>query len=73
VRQTRFSSDTLFGTEGVLACFHSSLCLFESVERPIPIQVSFVSIEFIPTGIYKCNKKILIATIRDPDLFRVEK
>jgi hypothetical protein len=29
--------------------------------------------DWIPTGIDKCNKKIMGATIRDPDLFRVAK
>jgi hypothetical protein len=36
------------------------------------IKASFVSIGLIPTGIDKCNTKIMIGTIRDPDLFRVE-
>jgi hypothetical protein len=36
------------------------------------LQASFVSIGLIPTGIDKCNTKIMIDTIRDPDLFRVE-
>jgi hypothetical protein len=35
-------------------------------------KASFVSIGLIPTGIDKCNTKIMIDTIRDPDLFRVE-
>jgi hypothetical protein len=36
------------------------------------LPVFFVSTGFITTGIDKCNKKIMIATIRDTDLFRVE-
>jgi hypothetical protein len=36
------------------------------------IKASFVSIGLIPTRMNKYNKKIMIATIRDPDLFRVE-
>jgi hypothetical protein len=35
-------------------------------------EASFVSIGLIPTGIDKCNTKIVIDTIRDMDLFRVE-
>jgi hypothetical protein len=35
-------------------------------------KASFVSIGLTPTGIDKCNTKIMINTIRDPDLFRVE-
>jgi hypothetical protein len=38
----------------------------------LQVQASFVSIGLIPTGIDKCNMKIMIDTIRDPDLFRVE-
>jgi hypothetical protein len=33
---------------------------------------SFVSTGPIPIGMDKYNKKIMIVTIRDPDLFRVE-
>jgi hypothetical protein len=36
------------------------------------LKALFVSIGPIPTGIDKCNTKIMIDTIRDPDLFRVE-
>jgi hypothetical protein len=35
-------------------------------------KASFVFIGLIRTGIDKCNTKIMIDTIRDPDLFRVE-
>jgi hypothetical protein len=35
-------------------------------------EASFVSIGLIPTGIDECNTKIIIDTIRDLDLFRVE-
>jgi hypothetical protein len=35
-------------------------------------KASFVSIGLIPTGIDKCNTKIMIDTIRDQDLFRVD-
>jgi hypothetical protein len=35
-------------------------------------KASFVSIGLIPTGIDKCNTKIMIDIIRYPDLFRVE-
>jgi hypothetical protein len=35
-------------------------------------QASFVSTGSIPIGMDKYNKKIMIVTIRDPDLFRVE-
>jgi hypothetical protein len=35
-------------------------------------QSSFVSMGSIPIGMDKYNKKIMIVTIRDPDLFRVE-
>jgi hypothetical protein len=35
-------------------------------------KASFVSIGLIRTGIDKCNTKIMIDTIRDRDLFRVE-
>jgi hypothetical protein len=35
-------------------------------------QASFVSTGSIPIGMDKYNKKIIIVTIRDPDLFRVE-
>jgi cellulose synthase/poly-beta-1,6-N-acetylglucosamine synthase-like glycosyltransferase len=38
----------------------------------ISIKASFVSIGLIPSGIDKCNTKIMIDTIRDMDLFRVE-
>jgi hypothetical protein len=37
-----------------------------------PVEASFVSIGLIPTEIDKCNTKIMIDTIRDPNLFRVE-
>jgi hypothetical protein len=37
-----------------------------------PAQASFVSTGSIPIGMDKYNKKIMIVTIRDPDLFRVE-
>jgi hypothetical protein len=36
------------------------------------IKVSFVSTGSIPIGMDKYNKKIMIVTIRDPDLSRVE-
>jgi hypothetical protein len=36
------------------------------------IEASFVSTGSIPIGMDKYNKKIMIETIRDPDLFRVE-
>jgi hypothetical protein len=39
---------------------------------PCPIKASFVSTGSIPIGMDKYNKKIMIGTIRDPDLFRVE-
>jgi hypothetical protein len=32
----------------------------------------FISIGLIPTGIDKCNAKIMIDTTKDPDLFRVK-
>jgi hypothetical protein len=35
-------------------------------------EASFVSTGSIPIGMDKYNKKIMIVTIRDPDLFRVE-
>jgi hypothetical protein len=35
-------------------------------------KASFVSTGSIPIGMDKYNKKIMIVTIRDPDLFRVE-
>jgi hypothetical protein len=35
-------------------------------------QASFVSTGSTPIGMDKHNKKIMIITIRDPDLFRVE-
>jgi hypothetical protein len=35
-------------------------------------QASFVFTGSIPIGMDKYNKKIMIVTIRDPDLFRVE-
>jgi hypothetical protein len=35
-------------------------------------QASFISTGSIPIGMDKYNKKIMILTIRDPDLFRVE-
>jgi hypothetical protein len=35
-------------------------------------QASFVYIGLIPIGIDKCNTKIMIDTVGDPDLFRVE-
>jgi hypothetical protein len=37
------------------------------------IKAPFVYIGLIITGINKCNEKIMIATIRDPDLFRGQK
>jgi hypothetical protein len=37
-----------------------------------PLKASFVSTGLIPIGMNKYNKKIMIVTIRDPDLFRVE-
>jgi hypothetical protein len=37
-----------------------------------PIKAPFVSTGSIPIGMDKYNKKIMIVTIRDPDLFRVE-
>jgi hypothetical protein len=36
------------------------------------LPTSFVSIGLISIGIDKCNMKIMIDTIKDPDLFRVE-
>jgi hypothetical protein len=36
------------------------------------LPASFVSTGSIPIGMDKYNKKIMIVTIRDPDLFRVE-
>jgi hypothetical protein len=36
------------------------------------LRASFVSIGLIPTGIDKCNTKITIDTVRDPNLFQVE-
>jgi hypothetical protein len=36
------------------------------------LKASFVSTGSIPIGMDKYNKKIMIVTIRDPDLFRVE-
>jgi hypothetical protein len=36
------------------------------------IQASFVSTGSIPIGMDKYNKKIMIFTIRDPDLLRVD-
>jgi hypothetical protein len=41
------------------------------VEEKTPAPHSFPS-DWIPTRIDKCNEKIMIAIIRDPDLFRVE-
>jgi hypothetical protein len=38
-----------------------------------PTEASFVSTGSIPIGMDKYNKKIMIVTIIDPDLFRVEK
>jgi hypothetical protein len=35
-------------------------------------KASFVSTGSIPIGMDKYNKKIMMVTIRDPDLFRVE-
>jgi hypothetical protein len=35
-------------------------------------KASFVSTGSIPIGMDKYNNKIMIITIRDPDLFRVE-
>jgi hypothetical protein len=37
-----------------------------------PPKASFVSTGSIPIGMDKYNKKLMIVTIRDPDLFRVE-
>jgi hypothetical protein len=31
-----------------------------------------VSVDWIPTGIDEYNKKIMVANIKDPDLFRVK-
>jgi hypothetical protein len=36
------------------------------------LEASFVSMGSIPIEMDKYNKKIIIVTIRDPDLFRVE-
>jgi hypothetical protein len=44
----------------------------EGSRQKCQAKASFVSIGLIPTGIDKCNTKIMIATIRDPNLFRVE-
>jgi hypothetical protein len=38
----------------------------------VVLLVSFVSTGFIPIGMDKYDKKIMIVTIRDPDLLRVE-
>jgi hypothetical protein len=38
----------------------------------LPRKASFVSTGSIPIGMDKYNKKVMIVTIRDPDLFRVE-
>jgi hypothetical protein len=50
------------------------ICL-EEIRRTwftFTIKASFVSTETIPIGMGKYNKKIMIVTIRDPDLFRVK-
>jgi hypothetical protein len=36
------------------------------------LHASFLSTGLIPIGMKKYNKKIMIVTIKDPDLFRVE-
>jgi hypothetical protein len=54
---------------------HSAARIVGGADRrrsALQVQASFVSIRLIPTGIDKCNTKIMIDTIRDPDLFRVE-
>jgi hypothetical protein len=38
----------------------------------VVLLVSFVSTGSIPIGMDKYDKKIMMVTIRDPDLFRVE-
>jgi hypothetical protein len=38
----------------------------------MPTKASFVSTGSIPIGMDKYNKKIMVVTIRYPDLFRVE-
>jgi hypothetical protein len=43
-----------------------------AVGHALVLQASFVSTGSIPIGMDKYNKKIMIVTIRDPDLFRVE-
>jgi hypothetical protein len=40
--------------------------------RHVSVKASFVSMGSIPIGMDKYNKKMMIVTIRDPDLFRVE-
>jgi hypothetical protein len=54
--------------------FVLKLCfaLFFSPPELLLFKASFVSTGSIPIGMGKYNKKIMIATIRDPDLFRVE-
>jgi hypothetical protein len=42
------------------------------ISRAAVSSASLVSTGLIPTRIDKCNKKIVISTIRDPDLFRVK-
>jgi hypothetical protein len=52
---------------------NDSVWLFTGCSQAIDsIKASFVSTGSIPIGMDKYNKKIMIVTIRDPDLFRVE-
>jgi hypothetical protein len=46
--------------------------VFQTGRRFLFLKASFVSTGSIPIGMDKYNKKIVIVTIRDPDLFRVE-
>jgi hypothetical protein len=54
------------GTSGVS---RRARCAWQS---SMPNKASFISTGLIPTGIDKYNKEIMTATIRYPDLFRVE-
>jgi hypothetical protein len=47
-------------------------CYIDCCPRRSTTEPSFVSTGSIPIGMDKYNKKMMIVTIRDPDLFRVE-
>jgi hypothetical protein len=65
-----FFVDTLIGPIAQLSARHKVKKL--RMDCNYMTQASFVSTGSIPIGMDKYNKKIMIITVRDPDLFRVE-